>query len=656
MADDELKLRITPEVDEDALKRAQAEIDGISGKVNLGGKGKGSGGADAISNAIKRDIQTRIDLRDLELRRIQTASAEEIKFLQQRAAQGKITTTQMVADIQLVENAQEVATQNALKDYNALQSEIMRTTELTKAQATALEKKLFFAQERASTGFVSMSRSMGGLQSSTKDANIAFANFGRIVQDAPFGLLGLSNNIDPLLQSFAQLKASAGGTGLALRSMGATLMGPAGLIFLLGSLLPTALLFAQKAMAKSKKETDDATDSLTEYERALRSASQTQVSDAIPSTLTYAQQIEALNTALMSASTSIGIQNLEIVNASQFFKNGAVDLLGYTRAQERLSAMTTETRQALAGASQEVFGATIQEDEAVREIIQSKINEAKANQAIEDALKRLNITRRKSAEEIEKERLDAIDADRRLREARWGTIFVLTNAFRRSEAEMFQMRTESMQKQADAEFANATRVGEGELDITRRTILARTQLYKEGEQVISDAMTTGSKLRVMLLENEQQGLIEMMDLSTSIARNAFGDTKAVAVAEALVNTYVGVSRALREYAPPLSGIMAGLQLANGLATVDRIRRTQIGSAPSGGGGAVNQSASIASATQKPFVTDAISPSGANIAGRIGAMNNQPQFNVTATVDRMGLALAVRDGESDISTRQIPFAS
>ena len=654
MADDELKLRITPEVDEDALKRAQAEIDGISGKVNLGGKGKG-GGVDAALKAELATVRATIDANDLKLRKFVANSLEEESLIRKKQALNQLTAQQANTLLAQESNARENMVSETVAGYQIVEKQLAQLDQANQ-QVINRQKQLFYAQERAQSGFSSMSRSMGTLTSSTKDANIAFANFGRIVQDAPFGLLGISNNIDPLLVSFSALKASAGSTTLALRAMVGAMMGPLGLIFLLGSVLPTALLFAQKAMAKTKKETDDATESMTDYQRALRSASQTQVSDAIPSTLTYAQQLEALNTALMSASTSIGVQNLEIVNASQFFKNGAVDLLGYTRAQERLGAMTNETRQALASSSQAVFGATVEEDEAVREIIQSKINEAKANQAIEDALKRLNITRRKSAEEIKKEQEERLDIERKILELQFIREGGDANALQRFMRDRLDTARETAIEQSDTALSEANRVGEGEISITRRTILAKTQIYKEGEQVIMDAMTTGSKLRVMLLENEQQGLIDVMDLSTSLARNAFGDTKAVAIAEALVNTYVGVSRAFKDFSFPLSGVVAGLQLANGIAAVDKIRRTKIGSAPSGGGGGANASASIASATQKPFITDAVSPSGANIAGRIGAMNNQPQISVTATVDRMGLALAVRDGESDISTRQIPFAS
>jgi hypothetical protein len=54
-------------------------------------------------------------------------------------------------------------------------------------------------------------------------------NFGRVVQDAPFGIIGIANNIDPLISSFQSLKASTGSTGAALKSLFSALAGPAGI-------------------------------------------------------------------------------------------------------------------------------------------------------------------------------------------------------------------------------------------------------------------------------------------------------------------------------------------------------------------------------------------------------------------------------------------
>lgn len=74
------------------------------------------------------------------------------------------------------------------------------------------------------------------------------------------------------------------------------------------------------------------------------------------------------------------------------------------------------------------------------------------------------------------------------------------------------------------------------------------------------------------------------DISGSLTK-LFGDTKAVAIATALINTYQGVTKALAEYPPPLSFAMAGLQLAAGMAQVANIR-SQTSTGGSGGGASV----------------------------------------------------------------------
>ena len=55
-------------------------------------------------------------------------------------------------------------------------------------------------------------------------------NFNRVVQDAPYGLMGIANNIDPLVTSFNALRAETGSVGGALKLLGSSLMGPAGFI------------------------------------------------------------------------------------------------------------------------------------------------------------------------------------------------------------------------------------------------------------------------------------------------------------------------------------------------------------------------------------------------------------------------------------------
>ena len=69
----------------------------------------------------------------------------------------------------------------------------------------------------------------------TADATNALTNLSRVAQDAPYGFMGIANNLNPMLESFQRLQKEAGGTGNALKSIASGLMGPAGLGLALGA-------------------------------------------------------------------------------------------------------------------------------------------------------------------------------------------------------------------------------------------------------------------------------------------------------------------------------------------------------------------------------------------------------------------------------------
>jgi hypothetical protein len=655
MADqDELRLRIVPELDQQAKKQVEDDLSTISGNIPIGGRSKGGAG-DPEATARKQrlsDIRAEIDLIDLRARKEGVASIKRVDSIRQEMALNRIALEEGNRLIALEEANRSQASQQAITDMNQ-ELALAQQLNLTKAESASIQRKVFFATDRLENGFTTMSRSMTQVTSNTKSANIAVANLARIIQDLPFGILGISNNIDPMLNSFADVKKTAGGATGALKKMLGVLRGPLGLIFLIGSVLPTAILFAQKALAKKKKATEDAKNELTEYQRALRSAASTQIGELIPSTLSYVNQLKVLNKGLNEVSNSIGVQNLEVVNQNRFVKDGVINLSDYNKEQQELNSISVGNRKALAESSQAVFGSTVAENEAVREIIQTKINEAKANKAIEDALKNLNIERQKSTEEIKEEQQAEEDYDFYMARRGATRVIVAETPLMRVAREQREEQAKLRQEQADEAVRDATSVGEGELNVTRATLGAKLELYQTSEDMVGEVMSSGARFRAQLLENEQEGLIEMMDLSTSIARNAFGDIKEVAIAEALVNTYVGVTRALSKYNGPLEAIMVGLKVAQGIAQVNKIRRTTIGSGGAGGGA---RSPSVSAPSSPSFVND-LGAAG-QVAGTIGPFGatTTPNISITANLDRQGLALAVRDGESDIATRQIPFAS
>lgn len=111
--------------------------------------------------------------------------------------------------------------------------------------------------------------SFGRLNSATNTANLTLINTGRIFQDLPFGILGVANNINPLIESFQRLsqQAKAAGTSIGSQLLGA-LKGGGG-IGIAFSLLTSALTFATIGLAGfgrglfgAKKEAKETSDSL----------------------------------------------------------------------------------------------------------------------------------------------------------------------------------------------------------------------------------------------------------------------------------------------------------------------------------------------------------------------------------------------------------
>ena len=96
------------------------------------------------------------------------------------------------------------------------------------------------------TGLKKLTEQMTPLSKSTGQATQALGNLNRVVQDAPFGIIGVANNIDPLVQSFIALKASTGSAIGALGSMFSALAGPTGILFAFSAVSSAATVLVQK--------------------------------------------------------------------------------------------------------------------------------------------------------------------------------------------------------------------------------------------------------------------------------------------------------------------------------------------------------------------------------------------------------------------------
>jgi hypothetical protein len=116
------------------------------------------------------------------------------------------------------------------------------------------------------------------LNAGANSAGQSLQNLGRIAQDAPFGFIGIANNINPLVESFGRLKAETGSTGGAIKALvgGLTGAGGLGLAF---SVVTSAITFAQIGFdrwgASSKKaaeQIDEAKKSAEAFAKSIESA------------------------------------------------------------------------------------------------------------------------------------------------------------------------------------------------------------------------------------------------------------------------------------------------------------------------------------------------------------------------------------------------
>ena len=92
----------------------------------------------------------------------------------------------------------------------------------------------------------------------TANGSNTLTQFSRIAQDAPFGIMGIGNNLTATAESFANLSSSAGGATNALKAVGSSLLGGGGVLLAI-SLVTTGLTY----MSQSGLTVGDVFDKLT---------------------------------------------------------------------------------------------------------------------------------------------------------------------------------------------------------------------------------------------------------------------------------------------------------------------------------------------------------------------------------------------------------
>lgn len=108
------------------------------------------------------------------------------------------------------------------------------------------------------------------LTKATSSYNSVGTDFARIIQDAPFGIIGVGNNITQLAQSFQVLKNQTGSTSAALKAGFASIFAPGNALVLVISLITTALTAYQMGAFDSAEETDKLDKKTKTFDQTLK--------------------------------------------------------------------------------------------------------------------------------------------------------------------------------------------------------------------------------------------------------------------------------------------------------------------------------------------------------------------------------------------------
>jgi hypothetical protein len=138
------------------------------------------------------------------------------------------------------------------------------------ADITAQEQRLSASTKTLNTQLANTKRNVKALGAPTvrlgqnfdKNANAlnsngipAMTSFSQVIQDAPYGMRGMANNIQQMTMQFGYLSKSAGGAKGALKAMISSLAGPAG-VLLAVSAVTTILVSYGDELFKSRNEVD----------------------------------------------------------------------------------------------------------------------------------------------------------------------------------------------------------------------------------------------------------------------------------------------------------------------------------------------------------------------------------------------------------------
>jgi uncharacterized membrane protein YgcG len=153
------------------------------------------------------------------------------------------------------------------------------------------------------------------LAKTTSRYNSVGIDFARVIQDAPFGIIGVGNNIQQLAQSFSSLGNAGDSTQSRIKLAFKQIFSSGNLLVLAVSAVTTVLTLYEKGAFKSADATEDLSDKLKEYEEGLRGVAAATLKGAQDAQKELAVlkslEIQATNTAVSTEKRSEAVDQLQ---------------------------------------------------------------------------------------------------------------------------------------------------------------------------------------------------------------------------------------------------------------------------------------------------------------------------------------------------------
>lgn len=159
-----------------------------------------------------------------------------------------------------------------------LQAQLQKAENLLKQFEAALKKATNVGEinylngqiKNLNTTIASLGQQMNKVGRPAVDATNALGNLSRVAQDAPFGFMAISNNLNPLLESFQRLQVESKNTGTSLtKNLVASLTGPAGVGLALG-VVSSLIVAYGKDINNFIDKTLNGTNAINEHTNALK--------------------------------------------------------------------------------------------------------------------------------------------------------------------------------------------------------------------------------------------------------------------------------------------------------------------------------------------------------------------------------------------------